>query len=175
MIKHISQSAIALLVITAPALSANARYPDLSLTPGKARSDVTVEQLCTTNWSANDHPVSAAMRRDVFAEYHLTGNSDPVCHNQGSKKCKIDRLIASKLGGADVEVNLWPQPEAGTWGAPAKTKLVDCMHARVCKKLADQGADAATQLLHLYQHDLVADWIAAFHNVIGEPTATCGG
>jgi len=175
MIKHISLSAAAMLVLSASALCANASYPDLSLTPGKARSDITVEQLCSTNWSAKDHPVSAAMRRDVFAAYHLTGNNDPVCHSHDSKKCKIDRLIASKLGGADVEVNLWPQPEAGTWGAPAKSKLEDCMHARVCKKLADQGADAATQLLRLYQHDLVADWIAAYHNVIGERAATCGG
>ncbi len=173
MLKTILRSAAVLLAISAPALSANVSYPDLSITPGKARTDVTVQQLCSTDWRANDKPVSAAMRHDVFAEYNLTGSNDPRCHAQGSSKCRIDRLIASKLGGADVEVNLWPQADAGTWGAPAKDRLEDCMHERVCNKLADQGVDAATQLLHIYQHDLVTDWIAAFRNVIGGSTAAC--
>jgi hypothetical protein len=47
------------------------------------------------------------------------------------------------------------------------------MHTRICAKLTEQGNDAATRLLHIYQHDLVSDWIAAFKNVIGSRTDTC--
>ena len=175
MVRHLLLSVAAMSLLCAPALCANPNYPDLSITPGKARGDISVQQLCSTNWGANERSVSPAMRRDVLAEYHLRGDTDPLCRSDGSKKCKIDHLIAPKLGGADVEVNLWPQLSGGTWGASAKEKLEDCMHSRVCAKLADQGPEAATQLLHLYQHDLVSDWIAAFQNVIGEPAEACSG
>jgi hypothetical protein len=173
MIRHVLPSAVALALLGAPALSANARYPDKSITPGLARADATVEQLCSTNWATSDKPVSASVRRDIFAAYNLKGDSDPLCRADGGKKCRIDHLIARKLGGADVAVNLWPQRVAGEWSAPEKDKLEDCMHTRVCAKLAEQGKDAATQLLHIYQRDLVSDWIAAFKNVIGDPTETC--
>lgn len=177
MLTSISRSVVVVLAIAtaalSPALSSSPDYPDLSITPGKARPNVTVEELCGANWSTGDRPVSAAMRRDVVAEYQTAGSAQPTCRKPTAKTCKIDRLIASKLGGADAEVNLWPQSTAGTWSASAKDKLEDCMHARICKRLAEQGADAATQLLKLYQHDLVNDWIAAFRNVIGEPTASC--
>ena len=173
MIRKILPSAVAILLLAVPALGASAKYPDLSVTPGKARTDITVQQLCATDWSANERPISSAMRRDVLAEYNLKSTDDLRCKTDGSTKCRIDHLIASKLGGADVETNLWPQPFAVSWGATAKDKLEDCMHARVCAKLASNGADAATQLLHLYQHDLVADWIAAYRNVIGGQTASC--
>ena len=173
MIRKILPSAVAMLLLAAPALGASAKYPDLSVTPGKARSDITVQQLCATDWSATERPISSAMRRDVLAEYNLTGNDDPRCKTDGSTKCQIDHLIARKLGGAEAETNLWPQPFAASWGVAAKDKLEDCMHARVCAKLASNSADAATQLLHLYQHDLTADWIAAYRNVIGDQTASC--
>ena len=173
MIKFILPSVAALAFCAAPAFCVDARYPDLSITPGKARSDVTVAELCSTNWSGAGPAVSVAMRRDIFTEYHLNGIDDPSCRVDGKKKCRIDHLIGRKLGGADVETNLWPQRLTLSWGASAKDKLEDCMHARVCAKLADKGADAATQLLHLYQHDIVADWIAAYRNVIGDEAATC--
>ena len=174
MIKSILLSGLAAALLATPALCADIKYPDTSITPGKARSDVTVEQLCATDWSRRaERPVSAAMQRDILTEYHLSSVTDPLCRADGSKKCRIDHLIARKLGGADVETNLWPQPLAVSWGASAKDKLEDCMHARVCAKLASNGADAANRLLRLYQHDLKVDWIAAYRNVLGDETATC--
>jgi hypothetical protein len=173
MIKSVLLSAVALACLSAPAFSATAKYPDKSITPGLARADATVEQLCSTNWASSDKPVSASVRRDVLTAYNLKSDDDPMCRAEGGKKCRIDHLIARKLGGADVAVNLWPQRTAGEWSAPDKDKLEDCMHTRVCAKLAEQGVDAATRLLHIYQHDLVSDWIAAFKNVIGDRTETC--
>lgn len=159
-------------LLCAPAL-ANPLYPEAKITPGLARTDVTVETLCSTDWGKSEKPVSASLRRDILSAYNLKADTDPVCLAGGSKKCRIDRLIAPKLGGADAAVNLWPQRTAGEWGAPDKDKLEDCMHTRVCAKLTEQGSDAATRLLHIYQRDLVTDWIAAFKNVIGDRTQTC--
>lgn len=166
-------SALAALLFAAPALGADLKYPDTSITPGKARADVTVEELCATDWKRADKPVSTAKQRDIFAEYHLKGSNDPSCRVDGAAKCRIDHLIARKLGGADTETNLWPQPLMASWGASAKDKLEDCMHARVCAKLAANGPNAAERMLRLYQRDIVNDWIAAYRNVIGGEAAVC--
>ena len=172
MFNRVFPTVAALSLLAAPALGASADYPDKNLTPGLARADVTADQLCSTNWAKSEKPVSASLRRDVFAAYRVAGDADPTCRAEG-KKCRIDHLIAPKLGGADSAVNLWPQRAIGEWSAPDKDKLEDCMHTRICAKLTEQGNDAATRLLHIYQHDLVSDWIAAFKNVIGSRTDTC--
>jgi hypothetical protein len=162
----------AALLLAAPAM-ANPLYPETNITPGLARSDATVEQLCSTDWGRSAKPVTRSTRRDILTAYNLKGDTDPVCLAGGSKKCGIDHLIAAELGGADAAVNLWPQRTAGEWSAPDKDKLEDCMHVRVCSRLAEQGPDAATRLLHIYQRDLVRDWIAAYKNVIGDRSETC--
>jgi hypothetical protein len=170
--KYVLLAAAAAAFAAAPAF-ANPIYPNAKITPGLTRSDLSVEQLCSTDWGKSEKPVSASLRRDILTAYDLKSDKDPVCLAGGSKKCRIDRLIAPKLGGADAAVNLWPQRTAGEWGGPDKDKLEDCMHTRVCAKLEQQGADSATRLLHIYQRDLVSDWIAAFHNVIGSRTDSC--
>jgi len=170
--KYLLLSAVVSTLLGAPAL-ANPIYPDTNITPGLTRPNVTVEELCSTNWGKTEKPVSLSLRHDVLGAYNLKTDTDPVCLAGGSKKCRIDRLIAPKLGGADAAVNLWPQRSAGEWGGPDKDKLEDCMHARVCAKLEEQGSDSATRLLHIYQRDLVSDWIAAFKNVIGSREDSC--
>lgn len=164
---------VAALALGSASAFANPIYPDTKITPGLTRTDVSVEQLCSTDWGKSEKPVSPALRRDVLTAYNLKTDTDSVCLAGGSKKCRIDRLIAPKLGGADAAVNLWPQRTAGEWSATDKDKLEDCMHTRVCRKLAEQGADSATRLLHIYQRDLVQDWIAAFRNVIGTREDSC--
>src|SRR5690349_7938475 len=144
--RYVLLAAAAAALAAAPAL-ANPIYPNAKITPGLTRSDVSVEQLCRTDWGKSEKPVSASLRHDILTAYNLKGDKDPVCLAGGSKKCRIDRLIAPKLGGADAAVNLWPQRTAGEWSAPDKDKLEDCMHTRVCAKLAEQGVDSATRLL----------------------------
>lgn len=172
MIKHALLSAAALALLVAPALGDDAEYPNRDLTPGLARDESNVDQLCGTNWAKTEKSVSATLRRDIFAAYRVVGSNDPACGADG-KKCRIDHLIARKLGGADAAVNLWPQRTSGEWSAGEKDRLEDCMHMRVCARLAEEGEEAATRLLRIYQRDLVSDWIAAFKNVIGDRSESC--
>ena len=172
MIKRALLSAAIAALLAAPALGASSDYPNKDLTPGLARADATADQLCATNWARTEKPVAVSLRRDVFAAYRVSGDADPACKAEG-KTCRIDHLIAPKLGGAEVAVNLWPQRTTGEWSKSDKDKLEDCMHVRICAKLAEHGNDAATRLLRVYQHDIVSDWIAAYKNVIGNRTDTC--
>jgi hypothetical protein len=172
MIRHVLISAVALALLASPALGDSGEYPDKDITPGLARPDATALQLCDANWAKTEKKAPASTRRDVFTAYRVSGNRDPACRSEG-KKCRIDHLIARKLGGTDVAVNLWPQRTTGEWSAADKDRLEDCMHLRVCAQLAEKGDNAATRLLHIYQRDLVSDWIAAFKNVIGSRDDAC--
>jgi hypothetical protein len=43
-----------------------ADLPNPHLTPGVARTDLTLEQICTTKWGRDVRAVTAAMKRKVF-------------------------------------------------------------------------------------------------------------
>lgn len=172
MISQALLTAAALALLVAPAFGAASEYPDKDITPGLARSDATVEQLCSGTSAKTEKPIPSATRRDVFAAYRVSGNRDPQCQSE-NKKCRVDHLIARKLGGADAAVNLWPQRTTGEWSTSEKDQLEDCMYLRVCARLAEKGDGAATRLLRVYQRDLVSDWIAAFKNVIGDRSGSC--
>ena len=54
--------------------------PNHAITPGVADPRATVEKICGTRWGKSRRHVTAAMRREVFAAYGMTGNRDPQCH-----------------------------------------------------------------------------------------------
>jgi hypothetical protein len=58
-------------------------------------------------WRGDARHVSVAMKLQVFNEYGLTGNHDPLCLPKGRK---IDHLIGRECGGADDVRHFWPQP-----------------------------------------------------------------
>ena len=86
-------TAVASLVIWTAAAEAGA-LPDPGLTPGTFNPSLSVAAICSTKWGKHAHHVTAAMKRQVFAEYGLTGNTDPYCQPKG---CEIGRDRASKL------------------------------------------------------------------------------
>jgi|SRR4051794_12315911 hypothetical protein len=65
-------AALALLLAT-PTLAAD--LPNPNLTPGVARTDLTLDQICTTKWGRDVRVVSGAMKRKVFEAYRLTDRS----------------------------------------------------------------------------------------------------
>lgn len=131
--------------------------PDPKLTPGVSRPELTLEQICATKWGHDARAVTARMKRQVFAEYGLSGNDDPFCRPDG---CEIDHLVSRELGGADDVRNLWPQSYAGAWNAHMKDRLENRLHKEVCA--GNLGLDAARKAIS-------SDWRKAYRQYFGDP------
>lgn len=129
--------------------------PDLKLTPGVARPELTKDQICTTKWGKDQRAVTAAMKRRVFDEYgYPKGNKDPRC------ACEIDHLISRELGGADDVKNLWVQSYSGAWNARMKDRLENKLHVEMCAgKITLEDARA----------EIVTNWQKAFVKRFGAP------
>lgn len=133
--------------------------PDPSLTPGVAR-DLTLEQVCTTQWGKDKRLVSSKMKQQVFARYGYTGNDDPRCiPDPHGRKCEIDHDISRELAGADDLDNLWPQSYGGPCNATHKDHLENVLHAKVCA--GELGLAEA-------QDAIRTNWIEAFSRYVDE-------
>ena len=97
------------------------------------------------------------MKRQVFAEYGLTGNSDPFCQPKG---CEIDHLISRELGGADDVKNLWPESYVGAWNAHMKDRIENRLHKEVC---------AGRLSLIAARKGIVQNWMVLYRRYFGEP------
>lgn len=152
--KHV----VFLLLLLSPsvAFADPGKLPDPKLTPGVAR-DLTLEQICNTKWGKDQRAVTAAMKRQVFVEYGLSGNQDKFCKPDG---CEIDHLISRELGGADDVKNLWPQSYAGAWNAHMKDRVENRLHKEVC---------ARHLALSAAQNAIRTDWTAAYRQYFGDP------
>ena len=131
--------------------------PNHVLTPGVARSGLTAEQVCTIKWGGDARHVTAAMKRQVFAEYGLSGNHDPYCQPKG---CEVDHLISRELGGADDVQNLWPQSYSGPWNAHMKDRVENRLHREVCSGSVSLGAARTA---------IVSDWTKVYRQFFGDP------
>lgn len=151
--------AIALLLLAACRAYAG-DLPDHRLTPGVARTHLSLHQICTTKWGKDRRHVTAAMKRQVFSAYGYSGNKDPRCvADTHGRRCEIDHLISRELGGADDVANLWPQAYGSTpWNAVMKDRLENRLHVLVCAGTINLGAA---------QSALASDWTAAYRRYIG--------
>lgn len=77
--------------------------PDPKLTPGIAKDDMTIAQVCATKSKDVERLVDDTLKRQVAASYHMTASMCP------SGKIEIDHLWPHKMNGADAAGNLWPQ------------------------------------------------------------------
>jgi hypothetical protein len=135
--------------------------PDLKKTPGVARAGLTKTKICGTKWGKDARHVTAAMKRQVFADYGYSGNDDPKCVPSGMQRCEIDHLISRELGGADDVSNLWPQAYGTSpWNAHLKDKLENRLHKEMC---------AGHITLKQAQDMLVSDWRVAYKKYYGAP------
>lgn len=118
--------------------------PNAALTPGVA-GPLTAKDLCSPTFhTASVRHVTAAERRQVFAEYHL---------GKPSGAYEVDHLVSLELGGTNDLKNLWPEAYAGAYGARTKDVLENRLHEMVC---------AGSLSLLDAQHDIETDWLAAF-------------
>lgn len=135
--------------------------PNLLVTPGSVRSELTKEQICTIQWGKDVRHVTESMKKDVFQLYAYSGNDDARCVGTGSRRCEIDHLISRELGGADEVSNLWPQAYGTTpWNAVMKDRLENRLHKEMC---------AGTITLEQSRDSLVNDWREAYKAYYGTP------
>lgn len=132
--------------------------PDLALTPGVARTDITQATICTTKWGKDARKVTTAMKRQVFEEYGLSGNKDRSCTSK--RHFEIDHLISRELGGADDVKNLWAQCYGGHWNAVMKDRVENRLHKEVC---------AGSITLQDAQSEIARDWRVPYRRYFGEP------
>lgn len=101
--------------------------PNLNITPGMMRNQLTLDQICNIKWGKDHRNVTANMKLQVFQSYGFPkGNRDSRC------PCEIDHLISRELGGEDHVKNLWVQSYSGDWNAHMKDRLENRLHAEVC-------------------------------------------
>jgi hypothetical protein len=148
------------LVLTLGSLPAFAEdehiRPDPSLTPGQSFPGVTAAQICEPGYSSSVRHVTAAVRRQAFANYGLSGNHTGYC--SAEQGCELDHLVSLELGGSNDVSNLWPEPYDGPWNAHIKDKLENRLHKLVC--------DGSISLPEAQRLE-ATDWIAAYKRFVG--------
>jgi hypothetical protein len=135
--------------------------PDHELTPG-VTVKLTVKQICAKKWGKDARAVTAAMKRQVFESYGLSGNDDESCTpDQHGRHCEVDHLISRELGGADDVKNLWPQPYGSQpWNAVRKDRVENRLHKEVC---------AGNITLEQAQKEIAEDYRVPYRRYFGEP------
>lgn len=119
--------------------------PDRNLTPGATRA-VTIGDVCSMAHEEVVRAVPTPLRQQTFQEYGIV--------NARADDYEIDYLIAPGLGGTEDIHNLWPESYTSpTWNAHVKDALEEHLHQMVCAGKVD---------LSTAQHDIAADWIAAY-------------
>lgn len=124
--------------------------PDPALTPGAIRN-LTLDQVCKTKWGKDERAVTAAMKAQVYAEYHMIRYQGTCALSK--RGCEVDHLVSRELAGADDVKNLWPQPYGGPCNAVNKDRLENKLHALVCSK---------SMTLEEAQQAIASNWIAAY-------------
>src|SRR5437016_13783634 len=78
------------LAVAASLFAADPILPDLRLTPGVYRQNLTQDQICHTKWGLDKRHVTLAMKKQVFAEYGI-----PYGRHSDFE---VDHLISRELG-----------------------------------------------------------------------------
>ncbi len=90
--------------------------PDLKITPGVYRKNLSQDQICHTKWGLDKRHVTLSMKKQVFAEYGI-----PYSRHS---EFEVDHLISRELGCADVVNNLWPESYiTKPWNAHREDRL----------------------------------------------------
>jgi Putative zinc-finger len=133
--------------LNAPAILGPGRpvvLPIAALTPGAVHR-MTAAELCGGRRPA-DRSVTPLVRQAVLRDYQM--DSVPA------QEYELDYLITPALGGAATRENLWPERYAlREWNAHVKDQIEALLPRMVCEGRLD---------LATAQHDLAADWIAAY-------------
>lgn len=129
--------------------------PDRALTPGAtnpAVSQLDIEKtICVSGYTARIRPSASYTNKLKLSQlksgYAVFGDTNPTFYEE-------DHLIPLELGGSPTSSqNLWPEPWSGTFGAHAKDKLENRLHALVCSRKLE---------LSTAQSEIAHDWVSAY-------------
>jgi hypothetical protein len=123
--------------------------PDAAKTPGVANPKITQAVACATKWGKDRRHVTLTMNRNVAARYGVP--------EREWNDYEFDHLISRENGGADDELNLWPQPRFGEWNAGKKDALENRLHKLLCSGELE---------LEFVQHVLATDWITEYQRIM---------
>jgi len=124
--------------------AAGSSLPVASLTPG-AVYPVGIAVLCSDRHQTKLF-VQPVTRQAVLRAYRM--------EQAPSATYELDYLIPPELGGAPERENLWPEPYgAPVWNARVKDQLERLLPQLVCDHQLELAAA---------QHEIAADWIAAY-------------
>ena len=122
--------------------------PDPGCSPGAVFPTATVEQICTSGYSASVRDVPESEKKAVFAEYGITS------HPTGAYE--VDHLISLELGGSNDIANLWPEPAEPVPGFHQKDIVENFLHTQVC--------NGSISLLEAQQR-IAGNWLDIFQQM----------
>ncbi len=131
----------------------NVYLNNLTATPGAAVM-VSLDDLCTSGYTAKVRNVSTATKKQVCADYGVPSDKCTV------KQVEIDHLISLELGGSNDPSNLWPQPYLPKPGAREKDRLENWLHRQVCD---------SKMPLAVAQRMIATDWYSAYQAMLQSP------
>jgi len=97
---------------------------DKACTPGAIFTDATVQQICTSGYSASVRNVPIAVKDQVYANYNISSHF--------SGQYEVDHLISLELGGSNDIANLWPELASPRPGFHEKDTVENYLHSQVC-------------------------------------------
>ena len=127
--------------------------PDLRITPGVYRKNLSKSKICQIKWGLDKRHVTLSMKKKVFIVYGIPYS--------GHSEFEADHLISRELGGADVVDNLWPESYiTQPWNAHRKDRLENYLHKLVCRN--------QIRLLEA-RREILNDWTVAYRKYFGQP------
>lgn len=129
--------------------------PDPTLTPGAIRP-LSLKVVCETRWGLDQRMVSGKMKRQVMLRYGIPWAD--------RASVEIDHLIPRELAGADVVINLSPEPwsiivDGRQMGAHQKDRAENATHKAVCD---------GRILLADAQRGMASDWTVLYRRFVGD-------
>jgi hypothetical protein len=131
--------------------------PDPILTPGAVRT-TSRDDICSTK-TGTIRNVSGSLKLQVYRRYGMSGPKAAFPGTDLLPPYEIDHLVSLELGGSNDITNLWPEAFDQPLGAHAKDQLENKLHRLIC---------AGRIPVEVAQHAIATDWVAAYHQYVGE-------
>jgi len=142
-------------------------YPDPVLTPCATELEKCLNPLihanmdpkdphniCSKKFKTGDYrDTTPAMKAEAYRRYGVEKGKRDCAYG-----CEVDHDIPLVAGGADVILNLWPEPAEPRPGFHEKDHLEDHVKVIVCALHTTQQRQAA---LDDFRQDIATDWLAA--------------
>ena len=130
-------------------------YPNPTLTPGAVLT-TDASAICTAGYAASVRNVSAATKKQVYAEYG-------VSYPQAAGAYEVDHFVPLEIGGSNDIKNLWLEPASPTPGFHQKDQFENFEHDQACKGTIN-AAEA--------QSRMVSDWYLYWEEEVEGTTPT---